>query len=73
MACDQEVVLCAWLDDRFCRSTVEIRARISTEFGLCQSHSGGLKRLARLGYEHRTQGPATGFIDPQAGRPHCNA
>ena len=49
----QEVALCNWLDGRFCRSTVEIRAHISTEFGLHYSHSGCLKLLARLGFEYR--------------------
>ena len=49
----QEAKLCDWLDDRFCRSTVEIRAHILKEFGLEYSHSGCLKLLARLGFEYR--------------------
>ena len=49
----QEAELCAWLDDRFCRSTAPIRAHILKEFGLNYSHSGCLKLLARLGYEYR--------------------
>lgn len=49
----QEAELCEWLDGRFCRSTVEIRAHILKEFGQCYSHSGCLKLLARLGFEYR--------------------
>ena len=43
----QKAKLCDWLDGRFCRSTVEIRARISKDFDLQYSHSGCLKLLAR--------------------------
>ena len=53
MSADQEAVLCDWLKDRFCRSTVEIRAHISEEFGLHYSHSGCIKLLARLGFKYR--------------------
>ncbi len=53
----QEVALCAWLEARFCRSTVEIRAHISAEFGLRYSHSGCIKLLARLGFEYRKPKP----------------
>ena len=53
MASAQEAELCAWLDGRFCRSTVEIRAHIAAQFGLGYSHSGCLKLLARLGFEYR--------------------
>ena len=53
MTPDQQAALCDWLDGRFCRSTVEIRAHISTKFGLCYSHSGCIKLLARLGFEYR--------------------
>lgn len=42
----QEAALCAWLEERFCRSTVEIRAHVSAEFGLDYSHSGCIKLLA---------------------------
>ena len=35
----QEAVLCAWLEARFCRSTVQIRAHVATECGLNYSHS----------------------------------
>ncbi|WP_425320147.1 winged helix-turn-helix domain-containing protein [Marivita cryptomonadis] len=45
--------LCAWLDERFCRSTVEIRAHIAAQHGVDYSHSGCIKLLARLGYEYR--------------------
>ena len=34
MAADQEAALCDWLDGRFCHSSVEIRAHVSTKFGL---------------------------------------
>ena len=53
MSADQETTLCGWLNDRFCRSTVEIRAHISKEFGLRYSHSGCIKLVARLGFEYR--------------------
>jgi transposase len=53
MTADQEAALCNWLKDRFCRSTVEIRAHISETFGLHYSHSGCIKLLARLGFEYR--------------------
>jgi hypothetical protein len=46
MTSAQEGELCAWLDERFCRSTVEIRARISKEFGL-DAHSETSGRLFR--------------------------
>jgi transposase len=49
----QEVALCAWLEARFCRSTVEIRAHVAAECGLNYSHSGCIKLLARLGFEYR--------------------
>ncbi len=53
----QEAALTGWLDGRFCRSTVEVRAHIAAEFGLSYSHSGCLKLLARLGFEYRKPGP----------------
>jgi len=31
MTAAQETELCAWLDERFCRSTVEIRAHIAAQ------------------------------------------
>ena len=49
----QEIVLCDWLEGRFCRSTVEIRAYLRAEFGIRYSHSGCIKLLARLGFEYR--------------------
>ena len=49
----QEVALCAWLEARFCRSTVEIRAHVAAECGLNYSHSGCIKLLARMGFEYR--------------------
>ena len=45
MASAQEAELCAWLDERFCRSTVEIRAHILAQFGVDYAHSGCLKLL----------------------------
>jgi hypothetical protein len=53
----EEAALCAWLEERFCRSTVEIRAHISAEFGPEYSHSGCIKLLARLGFEYRKPKP----------------
>jgi len=50
---DQETKLSAWLEDRFCRSTGEIRAFIMAKFGLSYSHSDCLKMLCRLGFEYR--------------------
>ena len=49
----QQEHLCTWLEGRFCRSTHEIRAFVSTEFGLHYSHSGCIKLLARLGFEYK--------------------
>ena len=49
----QEAALCAWLEARFCRSTVEIRAHVAAECSLNYSHSGCIKLLARLGFEYR--------------------
>jgi transposase len=43
MAADQEAALCDWLDGRFCHSSVEIRAHVSTKYGLRYSHSGCIK------------------------------
>ena len=53
LTCAQEAKLSAWLEGRFCRSAGEIRAYITTEFGLRYSHSGCLKLLRRLGFEYR--------------------
>jgi transposase len=53
----QEAALCAWLEARFCRSTVEIRAHVAAECGLNYSHSGCIKLLARLGFEYRKSKP----------------
>lgn len=53
----QETALCAWLQVRFCRSTVEIRAHLAAECGLNYSHSGCIKLLARLGFEYRKPKP----------------
>jgi transposase len=49
----QQVALCAWLEARFCRSTVEIRVYVAAECCLNYSHSGCIKLLARLGFEYR--------------------
>jgi transposase len=53
----QATALCAWLEARFCRSTVEIRAHVAAEFGLKYSHSGCIKLLSRLGFEYRKPKP----------------
>ncbi len=50
---EQESALCAWLDERFCRSTGEIRAHIAAQWYVTYSHSGCIKLLARLDYEYR--------------------
>ena len=57
MTASQATALCAWLEARFCRSTVEIRAHVAAEFGLNYSHSGCIKLLARLGFEYRKPKP----------------
>ena len=53
MTTAQEGNLSAWLEERFCRSTVQIRAYMSSEFNNGYSHSGCIKLLARLGFEYR--------------------
>ena len=53
----QEAALCDWLEERFCRSTAEIRAHIAAEFGLTYSHSGCIRIMARLGFEYRKPKP----------------
>jgi transposase len=53
MTAEQETHLCAWLEGRFCRSTHEIRAFISTKFDSQYSHSGCIKQLGRLGFEYK--------------------
>jgi transposase len=42
----QQVALCAWLEERFCRSTVEICAYVTAQLDLRYSHSGCVKLLA---------------------------
>ena len=49
----QKSALCAWLEERFCRSTVKIRSYITAQFDLRYSHSGCVKLLARQGFEYR--------------------
>ena len=53
MSAAQARALCGWLEGRFCRSTVEIRAHIAAEFSIVYAHSGCVKLLARLGFEYR--------------------
>ncbi len=53
LAVAQQVALCAWLKERFCRSTVEIRTYVTAQFDLRYSHSGCIKLLVRLGFEYR--------------------
>ena len=50
---EQEAELSAWLEERFCRSTAEIRTHISDSFQIRYSHSGCLKLLRRLDFEYR--------------------
>ena len=75
MTSAQETELCAWLDGRFCRSTVEIRAHILKEFGVEYSHSGCLKLLARLGFEYRKPKglPRVSCAEQQAAFRHVRA
>ena len=49
----REGKLCVWLVERFCRSTVEIRAHIAVQSGLDYSHSGCIRLLALPGFEYR--------------------
>ena len=49
----QKAALCAWLEERFCRSTVELRSYITAQFDLRYSHSGCIKLLVLLGFEYR--------------------
>ena len=49
----QEAALCVWLEEHFCRSTVEIPAYVAAQFDLEYSHSDCEKLLARLGFEYR--------------------
>ena len=63
----QGTELCNWLEGRTCRSAHEIRAHIRAKSGICHSHSGCLKLLARLGFEYRKPkaadaGKQAGFI-----------
>lgn len=53
MTSAQEAELCAWLDGRFCRSTIEIRAHIAAQYGVDYSHSGCVKLLERLWFKYR--------------------
>lgn len=53
MTTDQKAALCTCLEARLCRSTVEIRSHMASEFRLGYSHSGCIKCLARLGFEYR--------------------
>jgi transposase len=53
MTAAQEDGLCAWLGERFCRSTAPIGSHIASQFGFAYSHSGCIKLLARLGFEYR--------------------
>ena len=48
----QEAALCEWLEERFCRSTSQIRAYMGTKFNIHYSHSGCIKLLVRLGFEY---------------------
>lgn len=66
MTSDQQESLCAWLDERFRRSAVEIRAHIAGQFGLQYSHSVCLKLLHRLGFEYRKPKPLPRVVDETA-------
>ena len=58
-----KAALCAWLEERFCRSTVEVRAYMTVQFDLRYSHSGCVKLLARLGFEYRKPKPLPRVVD----------
>ena len=62
----QEAELCAWLDGRFCRSTVEIRAHIAAQYSVDYSHSDCIKLLSRLGYEYRKPKGLPSVASPKA-------
>jgi transposase len=64
MTAVQETALCDWLEARFCRSTVAIRAYISSQFGIKYSHSGCIKLLARLRFEYRKPKAIAKVADP---------
>ena len=53
----QEAGGCPWLEERFCRSKVEITAHGAAVFGLDYSNSGCIKLPARLGFEYRKPQP----------------
>ena len=53
MTTAQEGNLSVWLEERFCRSTAQIRAYMSSKFNIHYSHPGCIKLLARLGFEYR--------------------
>jgi transposase len=53
LAFAQRVALCAWLEERFSRSTVEICTYVTAQSDLRYSHSGCVKLLARLCFEYR--------------------
>ena len=65
----QEAALCAWLEARFCRSTVEIRTHIAAVFDLEYFYYGCIKHLARLGFEYRKPKalPRVASAEAQAG------
>ena len=67
----QEAALCAWLEERFCRSTVEIRAHISAEFEREYSHSGCIKAAGPTGFRvPQAQAIAAGCISRKADSLH---
>jgi transposase len=45
----QEAALCVWLEEHFCRSTVEIRAYVAAQFDLEYSHSGCVNFVPETG------------------------
>lgn len=65
MTSTQEVALCDWLEERFCRSSHEISAHILTQFSIRYSHSGVIKLLSRLGFEYRKPKAMPRVIDAE--------
>jgi hypothetical protein len=64
----QEADLSAWLAERFCRSTMQIRAYMGAKFNIRYSHSGCIKLLARLGFGYRKPKalPRVAVVEKQA-------
>ena len=67
MTTAQEGNLCAWLEERFCRSTVQIRAYVSSKYNIHYSHSGCIKLCSNIASQRRC--PV--WLTPRS-RPHLS-